>query len=164
MIWHLSNRADPRAREIADRHYNRQKVGAPQFVPPGRCLVLFVPGAFWVTSWPYGEYVKHAWPGAWVCSAFRREYGDMIASRMVEDALAATRWRWPECPDIACSCGCRVAMVTFVDGSKVKRKRDLGRCFRRAGFVECQQHTKAGLTVLHIDPSALPAAAAPIGA
>lgn len=29
MIWHVSNRADPKARELADRHYNRQKVGAP---------------------------------------------------------------------------------------------------------------------------------------
>jgi hypothetical protein len=164
MIWYLSNRADPRARDIADRHYNRQKPGAPQFVPPGRCLVLFVPGAFWITSWPFGQFVKHAWPGAWVCSAFRREYGDMIASRMVEDALAATRWRWPEVPNIMCSCGCWVAMVTFVDGSKVRHKRDLGRCFRRAGFVACDKTTKAGLTVLHIDARAIPLPAASIGA
>jgi hypothetical protein len=49
VIWRLSWKADPRAREIADRHYNRQKVGAAQFVPPGRSLVLFTPGAFWVT-------------------------------------------------------------------------------------------------------------------
>lgn len=40
MIWQLSDRADPEARRIADRHYNRQKPGTPQFVPPGRCLVL----------------------------------------------------------------------------------------------------------------------------
>ncbi len=39
MIWHISHRADPFARDIADRHYNRQKIGSPQFVPPGRCLV-----------------------------------------------------------------------------------------------------------------------------
>jgi hypothetical protein len=162
MIWHLSYRADPRVKELADRHYSRKTVGATQFVPPGRCLVLFVPGAFWVTSWQ--EYTRHNWRGAWVCSAFRREYGDTIASRMIVDALAATRWRWPDVPEIACSCGCHVAMITFVDGSKVKRKRDLGRCFRRAGFVECTQLTKAGLTVLHIDPRDLPAAEPPIGA
>jgi hypothetical protein len=40
MIWRLSHRADPFARLIADRHYNRQKIGTPQFVPPGRCMVL----------------------------------------------------------------------------------------------------------------------------
>ncbi len=38
-MWHLSDRADPAARVIADRHYSRQKPGTPQFVPPGRCLV-----------------------------------------------------------------------------------------------------------------------------
>jgi len=36
--WQRSYRADPRAARIADRHYNRQRVGAAQFVPPGRCL------------------------------------------------------------------------------------------------------------------------------
>jgi len=169
MHWELSHRADPRAREIADRHYNRQKPGTPQFVPPGRCLVLWVRGAFWVTSWPFAEYVKHAWPGAWVCSAFRREYGDFIASEMVESALAATRWRWPDVPDIRCKACAeahgeqagRVAMVTFVNAAKTKHKRDPGRCFRRAGFVECKDRTKAGLVVLHIAPKALPEAAAP---
>jgi len=94
MIWQLSNRADPKTREIADRHYNRQKPGTPQFVPPGRCLVLYTETktgkAFWVTSWPFAEYVKHAWPSAWVCSAFRNE-GAGIASNMIRDAIAATK-------------------------------------------------------------------------
>src|SRR5690242_7545534 len=51
--WYLSHRADPRAVPLADRHYNRQKPGTPQFVPPGRCLVLLTAdaGALWVTSW-----------------------------------------------------------------------------------------------------------------
>jgi hypothetical protein len=42
MRWQLSWRADPVARQLADRHYNRQAVGAAQFVPPGRCLVVAV--------------------------------------------------------------------------------------------------------------------------
>jgi hypothetical protein len=73
MQWRISDRADPEARALADRHYNRQKPGTPQFVPPGRCLVLVCDKAFWVTSWPFAEYTKHAWAGAWVCSAFRNE-------------------------------------------------------------------------------------------
>lgn len=32
--WRLSWRADPRALPLADRHYNRQKIGSAQFVPP----------------------------------------------------------------------------------------------------------------------------------
>ena len=67
MIWELSYKADPRAREVADRHYNRQKPGTPQFVPPGRALVLYTETetgrAFWVTSYPFAEYVRHAWAG-----------------------------------------------------------------------------------------------------
>src|SRR5262245_43922901 len=51
MIWTLSDRADPEVRPMADRHYNRQSPGSTHFVPPGRCLVLKRPDAFWVTSW-----------------------------------------------------------------------------------------------------------------
>lgn len=116
--WRLSWRADPAARQVADRHYNRQKVGAPQFVPPGRCLVLRADGpALWVTSWPFPEYVKHDWPGAWVNSVFRRE-GGQLASDLIRAAVAATRSRWPEVPAFG--------MVTFVDASKVRGKRDPG--------------------------------------
>lgn len=63
--WRLSDRADPAALPVADRHYNRQKIGSPQFVPPGRCLVLLTEDrtALWVTSWPFAEYVRHAWGG-----------------------------------------------------------------------------------------------------
>ena len=42
MRWTLSYRADPRAKVLADRHYNRQNPDSDQFVPPGKCLVLFV--------------------------------------------------------------------------------------------------------------------------
>lgn len=115
-LWTISDRADPDARVIADRHYNRQKVGAPQFVPPGRCLVLkrVVPAgqAFWVTSWPFAEYVRHRWAGAWICSAFRNE-GAGVASELILSALAATRARFGDPPS-------PIAMITFVDAAKVE--------------------------------------------
>lgn len=94
MIWHLSGRADPRALPLADRHYNRQKPGTPQFVPPGRCLVLLTPesGALWVTSWPFAEYTKHEWAGAWINSLFRNERPDIyLSSNLILQAVAATR-------------------------------------------------------------------------
>ena len=81
MIWRVSWRADPAARRIADGHYNRQSPGADQFVPPGRCKVFVIPEeAFWITSWPFAEFVKHQWGGAWVCSAFRNERPDIHLS------------------------------------------------------------------------------------
>ncbi len=119
--WALSWRADPHGAAIADRHYNRQKIGAAQFVPPGRCLVLTTPTALWVTSWPLPEYVQHAWAGAWMCSAFRNE-GPDLSSSLITEAVAATRWTWPAVPDLG--------MVTFVDPTKTRPKRDPGRCFR----------------------------------
>lgn len=151
--WALSWRADPHARQLADRHYNRQKIGAAQFVPPGRCLVLTTPDAFWITSWPFAEYVKHAWAGAWVCSAFRNEGSD-LSSTLVTAAVAASRWRWPDVPDLG--------MVTFVDPSKTRRKRDPGRCFRKAGF-EPVGFTKGGLVALQLLPDAMPEPLSPTG-
>ena len=153
MIWHISHRADPEAVAIADRHYNRQKVGTPQFVPPGRCIVLKSGGAVWVTSWPFAEYVKHAWAGAWVNSCFRREAGP-IASEMIREAVAATRALWPDVPVLG--------MVTFVDASKVRHKRDPGRCYLRSGF-QIAGKTKGGLLALQMQPEDMPPATLPLG-
>src|SRR6185436_2095775 len=110
-FWQLSHRADSASLPLADRHYNRQKVGSPQFVPPGRCVVLKQESALWVTSWPFPEYVKHAWPGAWINSLFRNESDD-VASAMIREAVAATRAEWPEVPELG--------MVTFIDPKQVK--------------------------------------------
>lgn len=52
--WQRSDRYDPAAVALADRHYNRQKPGTPQFIPPGTYLALISTDktAVWVTSWP----------------------------------------------------------------------------------------------------------------
>lgn len=155
MQWEIADRADPRGAAIADRHYNRQRVGSPQFVPPGRCLVLTMPHALWITSWPFAEFVKHQWPGAWMCSAFRNEDRAFLSSALITEAVAATRWKWPDVPELG--------MVTFVDPKKTRHKRDPGRCFRKAGFVPCGL-TKGGLVALQLLPSAMPDAAEPVGA
>ena len=153
--WRLSYRADPIARALADRHYNRQKIGSPQFVPPGRCLVFVTEcgRATWTPSWPFAEYVKHAWAGAWVNSMFRNE-GAGLSSELIRSAIAASRALWPV-PELG--------IVTFVDASKVKRKRDPGRCYLRAGFKRVGE-TKGGLLAFQMLPSEMPAADMPIGA
>jgi hypothetical protein len=174
-MWEVRNRADPECREIADRHYNRQKIGAPQFVPPGRCLVLLHVGvgrfecataphlspppvwvgkALWVTSWPFAEYVRHAWAGAWVNSCFRNE-STTLSSDLILAAVIESARKWP-IPDLG--------MVTFVDESKTKHKRDPGRCYIRAGFKRVG-YTKGGLVALQMDADTIRTlAAAPSGA
>lgn len=162
MIWQLANRADQFARDIADRHYSRQKPGTAQFAPTGSCVVFKAQTktgrAYWVTSFPFSEWVKHAWAGAWICSAFRNE-GAGKASEMITDALAATRAHYGDPPPLG--------MVTFVDRKKVKPtmvrgKQVYGWSFRKAGFEECGE-TKGGLLALQLLPASMPAARHAIG-
>lgn len=155
MRWHLSHRADPLAAKLADRHYNRQKVGSPQFVPPGRCVVLLSDcmRAFWITSWPFAEYVKHDWAGAWVCSAFRSEDAGSSVE-LIKQALAASRAHFGEPPELG--------LVTFIDASKVKPilvrgVPSFGWVWIKAGFHYVGK-TKAGLLVFQILPADMPQA------
>lgn len=151
MMWTISNRADPDCLPIADRHYNRQKPGTPQFVPPGRCFVLKAPGAVWVTSWPFAEYVKHAWAGAWVNSTFRKE-GIGIASEFIRDAIAATRMHWPDVPELG--------IVSFIDPlyvkpRKIRGRQAIGESYFEAGFNHVG-YTKGGLWCMQMLPDAMP--------
>lgn len=157
-LWVRTHRADPATRELADRHYNRQKIGAVGFVPPGRCLVLLKPDqtAFWVTSYPFAKYVKHAWAGAWVCSAFRNE-GDSRASDLILSAVAMTRGFFGDPPPLG--------MVTFVDRRKVRPttvrgKPTWGRTYLLAGF-EIAGETRGGLLALRLPPERCPPAVLP---
>ena len=150
--WYLSYRADPRALPLADRHYNRQKIGSSQFVPPGRCLVLLnrTQDAVWTTSYPYAQYVKHAWAGAWVNSLFRNE-STVRASRLILEAIAISRSKF-DLPALG--------MISFVDPvhvPPVKRRGQTiyGYCYLMAGF----QHvgfTKDGKWTWQLLPSQMP--------
>lgn len=159
MVWELSHRADVDCLPIADRHYNRQKPGTPQFVPPGRCVVLKHPSAVWVTSWPFAEYVKHEWAGAWVNSLFRKEC-DGNASEFITMAVAATRAVWPEPPTLG--------IVSFIDPLEVKPRKVRGRLaigesYFRAGWKHIG-YTRAGLWVMQQLPHEMPPAFAPMRA
>lgn len=152
--WRNVTRGNKRALPLADRHYNRQKPGSPQFTPPGRCLVLLTDAAdaVWTTSWPFARFVQHAWAGAMVNSLFRREGGNLLASELIIAATQATRAHWPDLP--------LLGIVSFIDSNKIIHKRDPGRCYRKAGWTHVG-FTKAGLWVyqlLPVDwPEALPA-------
>ena len=153
MRWHLSHRFDPRALPLANRHYNRQTPDSPQFVPPGRCLVLLTKNAdaLWVTSWP--EFAQHEWVGAWMNSLFRNE-GAGLSSELIIEAIAATRAHFGTPPSLG--------LVTFVDASKI-RSTNPGCCYRKAGFARVGTTKKRERLVLQLLPDAMPAPVAAIG-
>jgi hypothetical protein len=153
MRWFRSWRADPVARQIANRHYNRQKPDSKQFVPPGSCLVLLEESrrALWVTSAPMAEYVQHAWAGAWVCSCYRNE-GAPKGIELIVQAVQATRAEYPLIPPHG--------MVSFIDTTMVKPVKVRGEsvwgwAWHRAGFREVGK-TKGGLLALQMLPADMP--------
>ena len=147
--WRVSDRYDPALVALADRHYSRQTPGSPQCISPGTYVALISADktAGWVTTWP--RFAQHAWRGAWVNTLFRKE-GDGLASDMIRHAVAHTRAAWPAVPALG--------MITFVDGSKIRRKRDPGRCYRKAGFRHVG-FTKGGLYAFQMLEAEMPAPA-----
>jgi len=152
MRWRLSHRFDPAALPLANRHYNRQTPDSPQFVPPGRCIVLVADRAVWVTSWPY--YAQHRWVGAWINTLFRKECGG-LASEFILEAIAATRFFWSP-PALG--------IVTFVAPDAIRHKRDPGRCYRRAGFLVDGVTEVRRRLALRLTPEAMPKPEPPLGA
>jgi hypothetical protein len=69
--------------------------------------------------------------------------------------VAATRWKYHETPALG--------MITFVDAGKVRKKRDPGRCYLRAGFKNVG-HTQGGLVALQLLPEDMPPPCAPLHA
>ncbi len=89
-----------------------------------------------------------------MCSLFRNE-SPHLSSLLITQAVAATRSVW-DCPPPE-------GFVTFVDPTKTRRKRDPGRCYRKAGWKVCGA-TKKGLIALRQLPEEMPPAEAPPGA
>lgn len=100
--------------------------------------------AVWVTSWPFAQYVTHAWGGAWINSLFRNE-GAGLSSELIRGAVLATLEFWDP-PELG--------LITFIDAGKTRKKRDPGRCYRRAGF-EHVGYTKGKLYVFQLTPLAM---------
>jgi hypothetical protein len=158
----MSHRCEIRGRRLADRHYSRQSIGAANFVKPARCLVLVTESgsAVWVTTYPFAEYVRHEWAGAWECAMFRNE-SELLSSDLILEAVAATRWKYGEPPALG--------MVTFVNPKFVagtfirignKKVLTWGYCFQKAGFKFCGW-TKSGLFALQLLPEDMPQARPP---
>jgi hypothetical protein len=95
--------------------------------------------AVWATSWPFAQYVRHAWAGAWINSLFRNE-GAGLSSSLIRAAVVLTAALWDVPP---------LGLITFVDASKVKVKQNPGYCYLMAGFTHVGE-TKGGLLAFQL--------------
>lgn len=124
MYWAMTNRFSRAGCKLADRHYSRQKVGSNQFVAPGKPIVLIGRNndALWVSLEQLHQ--DHEWKGFWLCTHFRNESAE-LSSELIKQAEAVTISEWGRTSK---------GMITFIDTEKVRKKRDFGRCFRKAGW------------------------------
>jgi len=113
----------------------------------GRLLVLLTDDELAV--WGVIENREHGSDRVrWRCSIFRNE-GPRLSSDLIREATERTiaywRARYGAAPG--------VQLTTEIDAAKVRRKRDPGRCFRRAGWeylytTEGAKKGRADLVVL----------------
>ncbi len=136
--WVQAADADPDLRAMYRRHYSRYVYAdgrePKQFVGPGAHIVLTTPTVDALFVWR--KFIDQCPLGGGVnCAVFRNE-SPRLSSELV---LAAELWAWRKWPG--------ERLYTYVNPKRVRRKRDPGRCFRRAGWSVCGE-TKKGLLVL----------------
>ena len=141
--WYRVERCHPAAVALADRHYSRQTVGAAEFMPPGKTLVLV--DALGTAVWGVCENLDPAGALRWRCTIFRVERpaerphvsdrnerergGGVRSSDLIREATEITFRYWERQHGLP-----GIPLTTEVDPARVRHKRDPGRCFRRAGW------------------------------
>jgi hypothetical protein len=156
--WELTDKFDPRAAMLADRHYSRRKPGSPQFMPPGQTIVLVTRNGSAVFGWwrpdPGAGIVPMDGLDGWTCTIFRNESTDRSSDMILEAERALVRQSGGACgPD---------GMLTYVWDAKVKSINP-GYCFKRAGWTV---HKTKPRSVARVRDEVLPAylAIGPAGA
>ena len=146
--WIRVNKSDPVACALADRHYSRRKIGAPQFMPPGQTIVLlraegFVTGdalfGWWRPDPSSGLQAMNRLDG-WTCTIFRNESAVLSSELILAAEPAMSVFGYNVGPD---------GLLTYVWDAKVRHKRDPGRCFLKAGWHVCGRSADNRKTLLH---------------
>jgi hypothetical protein len=142
--WRRVTKFDPGACRLADGHYSRRTVGAPQFMPPGQtvCLLSGDGAAVWGWWRPHPASGLKAMNGldGWTCTIFRNT-GPRLSSLLIlaaERALRAT---------VGDSCG-PDGLLTYVWDRRVA-SRNPGYCFQVAGWRRIGRSADGRKTLLH---------------
>lgn len=139
--WIPIRDGNPTGMSLFMRHYTaRDQRKLFQFVGPGEKTVLITQDARALFVWR--KFISDAGESGVNCAVFRNEGSDAgRSSDLIMAANAIAQERWP---------GER--MYTYVDASRVRHKRDPGRCFIRAGYNRCGV-TKGGKLIFECIPS-----------
>ena len=141
--WIQLKDGDDTCRAIFQRHYSYRRYADGRqpllFVGPGEKMVLMSPAADALFVWR--KFIDDADDGSRSpqigvnCAVFRNESGQR-SSYLIAEAVKWARRRWRT-----------DRLYTYVNPLKIRHKRDPGRCFRKAGWIECGR-TKGGLFIL----------------
>lgn len=142
-MWQRVTKSNPIACSLADRHYSRRKIGAPQFMPPGQTVVLLSLDARAVWGWwrPHPDSGIKSMNGldGWTCTIFRNE-SEILSSELV---LAAEQ----VLIDLNLGIG-PDGLLTYVWDKKVASPNP-GYCFKVAGWKAVGRSKDGRKTLLH---------------
>jgi hypothetical protein len=136
-LWYITKDGDKTLLMLYERHYScyqykdgRMRV---QFVGPGECIVLRTDNGD--AGFVWRKFIDDSGQQGVNCAFFRNE-SRHLSSELIRQADAIADAVWPN-----------QRHYTYVNPQKVRRKRDFGRCFLRAGWRHCGM-TKSGKLVL----------------
>jgi hypothetical protein len=116
----ITTKADPEMVMLADSHYSRQKIGTPQFMPPGKTIVIRNSEGTLLFGWLWQQYRDDRESG-YNCSIFRNESGRLCSEIILE------------CEEIVIKCWGLNRFFTYVDPSEITSPNP-GYCFKKAGW------------------------------
>jgi hypothetical protein len=136
--WTVVKDGDPTCLSLFRRHYSRRVYRDGRdpklFVGPGEKMVLLTPCARALFVWR--KFISGDGQQGVNCAVFRNE-GAGLSSELIRAADSLADSRWP---------GER--HYTYVNAAKVRRKRDPGRCFLKAGWRVCGETKYNKLLIL----------------
>ena len=137
VYWVVSHDMNPKAQELADRHYSRKTPGSKKgFIGPGEKLVLLSPTGDALFTWlrSRADYRGDKIDGV-NCTIFRNE-GPVLSSKLILEAEKFAHDRWPG-----------LKLFTYVSKAKVKSKNP-GWCFMKAGWKPAGENKSGELRLL----------------
>lgn len=142
--WQSSNKFDPRALALYERHYSCRQYAdgriRRQFMAPGETMVLLTSDCSALWGWHHSLVARADGQEGISCAVFRNE-GDTRSSELIAEACGLAWDRWP---------GAR--LFTYVNPAKLASAGQPGArpgwCFLKAGFRDAGTNKDGKLVLL----------------